>query len=194
MAADRFKKSIRGMAVILTAFTALFTANAIADMGEMGGRGGNGGGSGGGRGVRGGDEGQSRQTQQQRPMINTDNLREILTFAQELGLSEKQVEDIRQIRSDSIKEITQSYEAVKKTQAELSDMLGLIKTDFDAAREKLKKMNEEVINTQMISINAYEKAFNLLSDGQKVKLVTIREKISKERMDENTHQDPTQGH
>lgn len=156
----------------MTAVLVLFTASAYSDMG---------GGRPGARGARGG----ARQAAQPpRQAVNTDNLREILTFGKELELTDKQVEAIKKIRSDSIAEISRRYELIRNAQAELSEMLGQVKPDFDAARKKLREMTEAVLGAQTVSINAYEEALNLLDDGQKAGLAGIRQKLRKEKEDE----------
>ena len=151
----------------------LLMATANSDMGSMGGGMGRG-----GHGMHNG--GQSRQTQQ-RSEVNTDRLREILTFSKELGLTDEQIEQIKNIRTDQIKETSLRYEPVQKNQEELAVMLGGSKPDFAGARAKIKELTEAFVSAQMVSLEAYEKAFKLLDDGQKEKLIAIREKIKKEK-------------
>ncbi len=166
----------------------LAAAGANCDMGGMGSMGG--GGMGHGGHMR-GDSGQSKPPQQ-RPEVNTDRLREILTFSKELGLTDEQAEQIRKIRADQIKETSLRYEPVHKCQEELAAMLEGVKPDFAGARAKIKELTEAFVNVQMVSLEAYEKAFNLLDDGQQAKLIVIRERIKKEKEAANTPPDSMQ--
>jgi Spy/CpxP family protein refolding chaperone len=142
----------------------------------------NGGTEGGGRSMnRGGKDEQPSM----REKVNTDNLREILTYKNELELSVEQIESIRNIRGQSIKDTQSGYEALYKKQLELSDLLATPKPDFTGAHAMALEITKAVVNVQSVSIDSYEKAYNLLTESQKLKLAIIREKLKKERDSEN---------
>jgi Spy/CpxP family protein refolding chaperone len=120
-----------------------------------------------------------------REKINTDNLRQILTFKNELELSVEQVESIMKLREQNIKDIHSCYEALSSKQLELSGLLAAPNPDFVGARRMSPKISEAAVNVQSVSIDAYEKAYNLLTENQKMKFAIIREKMQKERDLEN---------
>jgi len=142
-------------------------------------RGAMGGAEGAGRGMHGGG-GQDEQPSA-REKVNTDNLREILTFRNELELTDEQVTSLMNIRGQSIKDTQSGYEALHKKQAELSDLLSAPKPDLAGARNMELEVTKAVMNVQSISVDAYEKAYNLLTESQKLKFTIIREKLKKER-------------
>jgi len=134
---------------------------------------------GGGRSMnRGG--GQDMQ-QSAREKVNTDNLREIMTYKNELDLSVEQIESIRNIRGQSIKDAQSGYEALYKKQLELSDLLAAPKPNFAGAHAMSLEVTKALVNAQSVSIDAYEKVYNLLTENQKMKFAIIREKLKKER-------------
>jgi len=133
-------------------------------------------------GVR-GMNGRGRQDGQlaAREKVNTDNLREILTYKNELELGVDQIESIRNIRGQSIKDTQSGYEALYRKQAELSDLLAAPKPDFAGARAMSQEVTKEAVNVQLVSVDAYEKAYNLLTESQKMKFAILREKMKKDR-------------
>ena len=159
---------------LCAAVLVVFSVSAYCAMGGMGG----------GRG--GGTRAGGRQTgQSSREAVNTDNLRELLTFGKELDLTDKQAEDIKLIREQSIKDTQAGYEALRMNQIEMSNMLAAPKPDFAGARERAVEVTRAAVNAQAVSIDAYEKAYGLLTDNQKEKLAALRVKLKKERDAEN---------
>jgi Spy/CpxP family protein refolding chaperone len=112
------------------------------------------------------------------PEIDTDRLRELLTFANELNLTERQRDTIRQIRSDAIREAAQCNESVAESQKELKELLDREEPDFSAAHAKNREVAELSVQIQALPVNAYEKAYLLLSDEQKHVFSDIKKKLN----------------
>ena len=138
----------------------------------------------GGRGPGGRMQGGQRAQQTAQPAVEFDDkstLRQILTYGKELDLTDGQIETIRKIRSDSINEARKKYEVLSAAQKDLADIVGQVKPDFSAARAKIKEITGIAIDIQSGSVDAYEKAFNTLTNEQKEKLFVIRDKLLKDR-------------
>jgi hypothetical protein len=167
-------KSIKIYRIYSAAATALslvliFSSCVFSEMGmgEMGG------GHGGGR--RGHQEGAAQQRQPQQKTANLDiYLRQILTYEKELCLTTGQVEAIMKLRSDMMKEAQKSYTDLGTTERELADILSKDTPDFAKAKTKIKDLTDIALYSQSLSLDTYEKAFNLLSDDQKKMLAEIR--------------------
>jgi Spy/CpxP family protein refolding chaperone len=160
---------------IVVASLLLCAAILRAEM-PTGGMGGMGGGGHGGHGGRGrSTDGQATQAHSTAP--DTNNLRELLTFDKELGLTDTQEETIMALRSESMKEAAKRYAAAEKPQNELDVYLSQSKPDFVAARATVKEITEILVSARTVSIDAYEKAYSLLTDEQKEKLAAIRKKL-----------------
>jgi len=68
-------------------------------------------------------------------------------------------------------------------QKDLADIVGQVKPDFPAARAKIKEITGIAVDIQSGSVDAYEKAFNTLTNEQKEKLYVIRAKLSEANQD-----------
>lgn len=117
--------------------------------------------------------------------IAIDYIRELLTFEKELGLSAPQVEAIKQVRSDAVGEMAKEREALQASQKALSDSLNKPKPDFDGARAASREMTGSVMQLQIaISVDAYEKAYAVLTDKQKGTLSALRARRNARSQDE----------
>lgn len=135
-----------------------------------------------GPGVRPG-RGMPQPQQESKTKVDLDDrttVREILTFSKELGLSEEQAAAIRIIRSAAVAELRQKYETLTAEQMEFSESVNDLKPDFAKLRAKVRAVNATLEEIQLISVDAYEKAFNTLTPAQKQKLFVIRTKLKEE--------------
>jgi Spy/CpxP family protein refolding chaperone len=117
---------------------------------------------------------------------DTNNLRELLTFKTELALTDAQVAAIKDIRENTIKESAATMDAMQPLQKSLVVSLNQSRPDFPGARQHIKEIAEILAHAQLISVNAYEKAYNLLTEPQKDKLTYLKTKLKEEQEKANT--------
>ncbi|OGS34360.1 MAG: hypothetical protein A2293_16995 [Elusimicrobia bacterium RIFOXYB2_FULL_49_7] len=153
-----------------------------------GGPGGRGGGSPEGR-MRGGSA-RNGQASSARNLTN-DHIRQLLTFGDELQLTEAQVTSLKEIRSEAMKEAAAKASALTAPQQKLGELLGKEVPDFSAARTTMSEISQLIAGLQMLAIDSYEKAYNVLTGEQKEQLIVIRARLQEE--EKTSMRPPMQG-
>lgn len=108
------------------------------------------------------------------PLPNDENLREILTLKKELNLTDDQIEAIKAIRSDLLRETKTTFETMMGPQKELTDMLNKADPDFTGAKERIKEITVLMVKIQTLPIDSLEKAFKVLSGEQRTRLSELK--------------------
>ena len=106
--------------------------------------------------------------------VSTDNVDDILTFEERLQLTSEQIVSIHMIGADAQREAAEKYKTVLDCQREFEKSLNQIKPNFVYIRAMLKDLKEAQAEAQAVPVNAYEKAYMLLTDSQKGILEFLR--------------------
>lgn len=109
------------------------------------------------------------------------DIREIMTFKNELKLTDDQVAAIHQMRSDINTQAAKLSTDMEKPQQKLSKLLAQSTPDFTAIRAAYREIADITFKAQSITLDAYEAAYNSLTENQKNMLAAIRMRLSKER-------------
>jgi len=172
-----FKKLLIMAAAYLLLLPVLFS-----EMTPGVGAGSSGQGTGSGAGPQGGGSHQGK-TQAAVP-AKKDNVNDILTFMDKLELTSQQVVSIRLISADAAEEAAGMAKATRESKREFEDSLDQIKPDFAYIHKMLNEFTEAQAKEQSVPVDAYEKAYALLTDDQKLKLAFFRT-IRQEEIDKN---------
>jgi Spy/CpxP family protein refolding chaperone len=105
---------------------------------------------------------------------HTDNVNDILAFEEKLNLTSQQSISIRLIASDAMLELTEKSGIALTCRREYDKSLNQNTPDFTYIRSMLNKLTEAQANALEVSVNAYEKAYALLTDTQKANLSFFR--------------------
>jgi Spy/CpxP family protein refolding chaperone len=109
------------------------------------------------------------------------DVRDILTFDKELGLTAEQVDKIRDLRTVAVREALKRSEEVAKPREELAKIMEQGTPDFVAAKKKLKEITETQNSVAMVLLEAFENAYGILNADQKKKYSDIRTKLNEEK-------------
>jgi Spy/CpxP family protein refolding chaperone len=94
--------------------------------------------------------------------------------AEQLGLSDEQLADIREIWSDHKKAAIRTEADVEIAEMELQEILGHQPVDFDKAKSKIERIGALRQNVQLGMLEAMRKSHDVLTEEQREKLMTLR--------------------
>lgn len=103
-----------------------------------------------------------------------DNVSDILTFESKLGLTGQQVVSLRLIGADARQETNKRENEVQDCRQTLAKSLNENNPDFADIRARMNKLNEAQARVTAVPVEAYEKAYALLTDAQKSKLAFFK--------------------
>ncbi|HBU69930.1 MAG TPA: hypothetical protein DEE98_06045 [Elusimicrobia bacterium] len=113
-------------------------------------------------------------------------------FKKELNLSKEQEASIEQIRSDYKKAAIQKQADIKVAQLEVTEAMKSDTPDFNAAKEKAKKLYALKLEQKTAMIDAHQKVFNVLTKEQQQKLSELKGAMKEQNkgkmMDHKMHQ------
>ena len=118
----------------------------------------------------------SRQEKNQEDAVrvSTDSVVDILLFRDKLHLTGQQVISMQMIQADAQQESAEKSRAVQACQADFVKSLNQNTPDFAYIRAILKKLTDAEADVDVVRVNAYEKAYALLTDAQKTHLGLLR--------------------
>lgn len=106
-----------------------------------------------------------------------ENAPEYLHFKDELNLTDKQVAELKKIRTDYDKVKIKKRADIKVARIELKEIYDQPKPDFQAARDKIKQISDIQLDLKLETLNAFEKRYGILNDNQRAKLPSLMEKL-----------------
>lgn len=104
----------------------------------------------------------------------SDNVNEILMYEDKLGLTSQQAVSMKMISADAMLEASEKSNTVVERRREFTNSLNQLNPDFTNIRAELSKLVEAQANAEAVPVNAYEKAYALLTDKQKITLSFFR--------------------
>ena len=123
--------------------------------------------------------------------VKTDNVNDILTFEDKLDLTSQQVVTMRMISADAQLEESDQARAVLVCQQEFEKGLGQVNPDFTYIHKMLNELTQAQAKALAVPVNAYEKAYALLTDSQKANLAFLlaarRDEMEKKAAAETAH-------
>lgn len=97
------------------------------------------------------------------------NVERYLKLKEELELTDEQVKMLEKIKLDYEKDNIKREADIKIIRLDLIEDFCKDKPDFDAARAKVKKIFALYLESKLVTIDAREKGYNVLTEGQKEK-------------------------
>ncbi len=157
--------------LIVVAMNIIFTQMLFSDMpmgSGMGGQGMNGQEIGGGSPRQGGGRHDSSSSQDKKQpfvvFVSTNNVEDLLSFANKVGLTSQQIISIHMINADAQQDAVDKSKNVLTCQMEFNKSLAQIKPDFVYIHAMLKALVDAEAIVQAVPIDAYEKAYALLTE------------------------------
>lgn len=98
----------------------------------------------------------------------------LLELTDELNLSEKQMSDLKSVKTDYQKYATKNKAELKVTKIELTELLDMTKPDFGKVRNKVDAIATIEKELRFKFLDVIEKSRNLLSDDQLKMLQTYK--------------------
>lgn len=178
---------MKRLAVVLSFVLALSIANGYC-YGDM-----SGGMGGAGKRMPRGNRSSVKANIAQGPNAGSDKIRQLLTFEKELGLTETQVERIKLIREEAMKNGRAAGVGVESFRQESEELLDLVNPDFAGARVRIDEMGKLAAGARKVLVDAYEEAYSELDKEQKGKLAAIKAKLKKEKEEQNDGAGPGRG-
>lgn len=109
------------------------------------------------------------------------DIRELMTFKNELQLTAEQVAAIHQMRADINNQVTKLTADMAKPQKKLGDLLAQPVPDFMAIHAAYREIADITYKAQSLPLDAYETAYRGLTENQKNMLAGIRMRMARER-------------
>ena len=106
--------------------------------------------------------------------VSTDSVADILLFQDKLPLTGQQVISMQMIDADAQQEAAERSIAVEQCRKEYLKSINQGMPDFPYIRAMLKKMTDAQADVQAVWVDAYQKAYMLLTDAQKTRLEFLR--------------------
>ena len=106
--------------------------------------------------------------------VSTNSIEDILSFKDQIGLTGQQVISIQMVDADAQEEAAEKSKTVEGCLKEYTKSLKQSKPDFAYSRSMLNKLTVAQASAQAVPLDAYEKAYALLTDEQKTHLELLR--------------------
>jgi len=123
------------------------------------------------------------------PHEDVGNIERYLDLHQELNLTPEQTKTLEKIRYDYKKDAIKREADMKILRLDLMEIIRQKSQDFSAAREKVKQISAQQLDSKLAMIDAMEKGYNTLTKEQQDKLLKLRkerkESWAKEKSGEN---------
>jgi len=90
-----------------------------------------------------------------------------------LNLSQAQGSKIEKINDDFRKNALKKYNDIKAARTDINDSLKRDNPDFSEIRSKIRRITDIQLQVKLATVDAYEKAYDVLNKNQKVKLSSL---------------------